>query len=95
MLNVKKSTRDVRIAVLSQKQERVIITDNAYGNRMQTMVLKAGKPTVFIIESGKSGGWYDFTITLGGNDAFSQRYAGRIENDLNSISDPAMAKRKS
>ena len=37
---------------------------------------------------------YDFTITLGGNDAFSQRYAGRIENDLNSISDPAMAKRK-
>lgn len=94
MLNVKKSTRDVRIVVLSQKQETVIITDNAYGNRMQTMVLKAGKPTVFIIESGKSGGWYDFTITLGGNDAFSQRYAGRIENDLNSISDPAMAKRK-
>lgn len=34
-----------------------------------------------------SGNWYDFTLTAAG---FERRFAGRMENGKNLISDPAM-----
>jgi phospholipase C len=38
----------------------------------------------------KTGGWYDFEVTLDGDDHFSRRFAGRLETGRNSTSDPAM-----
>ncbi|CAI3153505.1 Non-hemolytic phospholipase C [Acinetobacter calcoaceticus] len=36
------------------------------------------------------GGWYDFTVTLADDTTFSRRFAGRIETQEDSISDPYM-----
>ncbi|EXC25076.1 hypothetical protein J552_4606, partial [Acinetobacter baumannii 951631] len=36
------------------------------------------------------GGWYDFTVTLADDATFSRRFAGRIETQEDSISDPYM-----
>jgi phospholipase C len=32
-----------------------------------------------------ASGWYDFTITMGADSAWSQRFTGHLENGLTSI----------
>ncbi len=39
---------------------------------------------------GESGGWYDLVINCDAAPAFQRRFAGRIENGKDSVSDPAM-----
>lgn len=36
------------------------------------------------------GGWYDFTVTIANDPSYSRRFAGRIETNQDSISDPYM-----
>ena len=36
------------------------------------------------------GGWYDFTVTMVNEPSYSRRFAGRIETNEDSISDPYM-----
>ena len=36
------------------------------------------------------GAWYDFTVTLDGDDSYARRFAGRIETGQPSVSDPEM-----
>lgn len=36
------------------------------------------------------GGWYDFTVTIENEPSYSRRFAGRIETNEDSISDPYM-----
>lgn len=36
------------------------------------------------------GGWYDFTVTIQNEPSFTRRFAGRIETNKDSISDPYM-----
>ncbi len=36
------------------------------------------------------GGWYDFTVTIENDPSYSRRFAGRIETNQDSISDPYM-----
>jgi len=40
-----------------------------------------------------SANWYDFTVRVVGQDAFSRRFAGRVETGRHSLSDPAMGGR--
>jgi phospholipase C len=40
-----------------------------------------------------SANWYDFTVHLVGHEAFSRRFAGRVETGRHSLSDPAMGGR--
>ena len=42
------------------------------------------------LDVSASGLWYDFAVTIDGDAGFSRRVAGRIENGLPSVSDPAM-----
>nr|WP_232316895.1 phospholipase domain-containing protein [Candidatus Burkholderia verschuerenii] len=37
-----------------------------------------------------SGNWYDFTVTANTASSFRRRFAGRIENGRDLVSDPAM-----
>ncbi|GAB5096315.1 MULTISPECIES: phosphocholine-specific phospholipase C [unclassified Caballeronia] len=37
-----------------------------------------------------SGNWYDFMVTCSGLNAFKRRFAGRVENGKDLVSDPAM-----
>lgn len=61
---------------------KVIVRDNAYGAK--EVVQQGGS-----LEMGKfmSSGWYDFSVTAEG---FERRYAGRVENGKDGVSDPAM-----
>jgi len=43
-----------------------------------------------VVESAHDHGWYDFSVTIGGNPGYQQRFAGRVETGRWSISDPAM-----
>jgi phospholipase C len=51
--------------------------------------IKAGNKKTWSLAS--SGNWYDFTATLGGNEKYTRRFAGRVETGKHSVSDPAMA----
>jgi len=37
-----------------------------------------------------SGQWYDFEVTMTGSETFQRRFAGRVENGRDAVSDPAM-----
>ncbi|NII26958.1 phospholipase C, phosphocholine-specific [Pseudoflavitalea sp. X16] len=72
--------------------QTVIITDNAYKQTIQTVIVQSGRENLAIIDTAKSYGWYDFTITVKGHTSFSKRYAGRIETGRDSKTDPFMGR---
>ncbi|WP_443089165.1 phospholipase domain-containing protein [Xylophilus sp.] len=43
------------------------------------------KPTL-----GGSGNWYDFSVQCSTQETFARRFAGRVENGRDGVSDPAM-----
>jgi phospholipase C len=79
----------------SHEQSQVlIITDNAYKNPAKQVTL-GGKQsrnagTNIVLPTGKSKGWYDFSVKIKGNTSFERRFAGRVETGLHSITDPLM-----
>ena len=60
------------------------------------------RTTVFVIDPGESesrrwtvqrtDGWYDLTVTVGGNGRFATQLAGHVENVEDRISQPLMAR---
>lgn len=92
LLNIKLATGNVDVKLFANKDVKVLITDNAYGSPEKMIALKKGKNIKSIIETQKSGGWYDFTISIVGDNLFAQRYAGRVETGKHSISDPLMGR---
>ena len=74
----------------SDVQQTVIISDNGYKNSFQKRIIPAGKRETILADTGKSYGWYDFSVMLDGNKEFEQRYAGRIETGKESKTDPVM-----
>ena len=75
LLNIKLATGNVDVKLFANKDVKVLITDNAYGSPEKMIALKKGKNIKSIIETQKSGGWYDFTISIVGDNLFAQRYA--------------------
>ncbi len=55
-----------------------------------TIAVAGGGVGTFHWPLADSGNWYDVTITCGAQKSFRHRYAGRVENGKDSISDPAM-----
>ncbi len=92
MLNAKMATGNLMLKLFPTKDAKVFIKDNAYGNPLKTLLVKKSKNSEIMIPAQKSGGWYDFTITVGGDDAFAQQYAGRVETGKHSTSDPLMGR---
>ena len=43
-----------------------------------------------VLALAPSKGWYDFSVALEGQPAYSRRFAGRLETGSASVSDPAM-----
>ena len=62
----------------------LVVTDNAYG-----AASVKGRKAVFV--DVPHHGWYDFTVRVEGVDGFMRRFAGRLENGKEGVSDPAMA----
>lgn len=72
------------------KEYTIEIRDHAYKQKtIQKALGKAGSQQV-VLDLGKSFGWYDFSIKVGGFELFEKRYAGRVETGKAGYSDPAM-----
>jgi phospholipase C len=68
---------------------------NAYRNRPEAMSVRvsAREDRDLFLPLKNSGNWYDFTVRVGGMDAFMRRFAGRVETGRHLLSDPAMGGR--
>ncbi|MBN7812101.1 phospholipase C, phosphocholine-specific [Algoriphagus sp. H41] len=79
-----------RIGVLeaaSPKGLRASIKENAYRQSEKALQLIPSKELKERLVTESSQGWYDFTVS---GDGFSWSFAGRLENGLDSISDPQL-----
>lgn len=66
------------------------ITPNAYpGFSPETVAVPAGKSVDRNWALAAQGNWYDFTVTAA-QGGFTRRFAGRLENGKDGVSDPAM-----
>jgi phospholipase C len=81
-------TIDVRNS--SQTTHPLRVAPVAYGHPSWTANLKPGAMATWRWTLAKTGGWYDFEVTLAGDDRFRRRFAGRLETGRASTSDPAM-----
>ncbi|MEX2512714.1 MAG: phospholipase C, phosphocholine-specific [Cyclobacteriaceae bacterium] len=77
---------------MEQNGMEIIIEDNAYGGSRKSLTLKPKGSQSIIIPTGKSHGWYDFSVLLNDDQYFLKRYAGRIEMGQPGITDPLMGK---
>ena len=72
---------------------KLILSDNAYGRKPINIILpKNQKETAVAMDLKKSYNWYDFTITQVGNERYTQQYAGHVENQKSSFTDPLMGR---
>ncbi|MDG3583651.1 phosphocholine-specific phospholipase C [Galbibacter pacificus] len=76
----------------SNKPLKVVLEDCSYGQEMQHIVVKAGKRETIILDVNKNYNWYDFKLTVEGNNTFKRRYAGRVEVGKASKTDPYMGR---
>jgi len=86
----KTASGNLLVNLLANKDMEVVFTDNAYGETAKTIALKKDKHHLLVVNTKKSGNWYDFTMSIKGEPLFEQRYAGRVETGKHSISDPLM-----
>jgi phospholipase C len=71
------------------------LTANAYYPRRQALNFRvaARDDRDEFLPLNHSAHWYDFSVHVVGLDAYSRRFAGRIETGRHSLSDPAMGGR--
>src|SRR5262249_27187694 len=71
------------------------VTANAYQQRPEQQSVRVhGKDDYDqFLPLKLSANWYDFTVRVVGLDAFSRRFAGRVETGKHSLSDPEMGGR--
>ena len=71
-----------------KKAQELTVSAAVYdGSDPVTLKLAPGKTLRREFDTRKSGAWYDITVSAEG---FERRIAGRIENGMDGISDPAM-----
>ncbi|WP_457969767.1 phosphocholine-specific phospholipase C [Acinetobacter calcoaceticus] len=72
------------------KSVKLTVKANAYlANKTWTIETDHSEKEL-VWDMSEFGGWYDFTVTLTDDATFSRRFAGRIETQEDSISDPYM-----
>lgn len=72
------------------KPVKLTVKANAYlANKTWTIETDRSEKEL-VWDMSEFGGWYDFTVTLADDATFSRRFAGRIETQEDSISDPYM-----
>lgn len=91
----KKLSGNIEFSVTNHSKSeswKVLITDQAYGNTLTSLVVQPGKTETIIVATSTSHGWYDFSVQVHGKAQFERRYAGRVETGLPSKTDPLMGK---
>ncbi len=72
---------------------RAVIEDLSYGGENIETEIPAGKSVAVPISLKSSSRWYDLQVTVHGNTLFARRYAGRMENGTDGITDPVIGRR--
>jgi phospholipase C len=96
--NQKKLTGNINLTLKNDSAVplTIKITDNAYKTGSIEKLLKNSsdqtKSIIVPMDLLKQFGWYDFTVTVEGNELFSRRYAGRVETGESGFSDPFMGR---
>lgn len=88
----KKFVPQIKIQVenTSSQAHEMLLKDNAYHREDQVFEIGQGKSESITIDLASSSGWYDFTLTVKGNDFFEQHFAGHVETGEPSVTDPLM-----
>ena len=69
---------------------KFIVKANAYLPSQTWQIETATTKKELSWDMSEFGGWYDFTVTMVNEPSYSRRFAGRIETNEDSISDPYM-----
>ncbi|MCH7337316.1 phospholipase C, phosphocholine-specific [Acinetobacter sp. NIPH 2699] len=69
---------------------QLVVKANAYLPNKTWQIDTAASEKELSWDMSDSGGWYDFTVTIQNEPSYSRRFAGRIETNEDSISDPYM-----
>lgn len=91
--NKKKLTGNIILKVTNLNRDKPYdfeIKDNGYKNKSILKRINPSQETAIILDLKKSSGWYDFSLVENGSQAFSRRFAGRVETGKESFSDPQM-----
>lgn len=78
----------VRLTTGASTPQTVQIRDESYGASPQKANVRRATPTVLVVDTAESHGWYDFTVVSG---TLAYRYTGRVETGKWTVTDPAMA----
>jgi phospholipase C len=72
----------------------IVITDNAYKTSKKSFNLTSEHPGSIIvpIDLSMQHHWYDFTISVDGDETFLRRYAGKVETGESGFTDPFMGR---
>lgn len=69
---------------------KLVVKANAYLPNKSWKIETAATEKELSWDMTEFGGWYDFTVTIENDPSYSRRFAGRIETNEDSISDPYM-----
>ncbi|EOW4411666.1 phosphocholine-specific phospholipase C [Acinetobacter baumannii] len=72
------------------KSVKLNVKANAYLPNKTWAIETNSSEKELVWDMSEFGGWYDFTVTLADDATFNRRFAGRIETQEDSISDPYM-----
>lgn len=69
----------------------LVVKSNAYLGKEKVWEIKtSAQEQELYWDMSEFGGWYDFTVMLSGDSSYQRRFAGRMETNQDSISDPYM-----
>ncbi|WP_316833033.1 phosphocholine-specific phospholipase C [Pedobacter aquatilis] len=74
----------------SKQMLEVSIKDTGYKAAAQKIQLKPLSKTALKLDIAKNFHWYDFSISVKGDDTFIERFAGRVETGREGKTDPLM-----
>lgn len=69
---------------------KLVVKANAYLPNKTWSIETAETEKELSWDMSEFGGWYDFTVSIENDPSYSRRFAGRIETNEDSISDPYM-----
>jgi phospholipase C len=72
------------------KEVHYVLKPNAYSTRAHPGRVRAHDEAALKIDLESTRNWYDFTLTVEGLSRYSRRFAGRLEDGRDGVSDPAM-----
>ncbi|MES2651809.1 MAG: phospholipase C, phosphocholine-specific [Bacteroidota bacterium] len=89
---LKKLTGNLQLIIDNQEDKtiEVQIFGDPYLANNKLIKLSPKSRKIVSLNLQKSKGWYDFKVSIKGDTAFEQHYAGHVETGEDSISDPLM-----